>query len=435
VSVAYWLRGDTRTVLAQLANTGISVDLALCSPPFLEQRSYLPADHPDKAQEMGQEETPGEFLDGQLDVVEGVDQVLAPHGSLVWELGDTMSGSGGAGGDYAEGGMRDGQPRFDGTAAKARRTNGGFPIRDDHPRPARNRQRNTPNGWPADKSLCMIPEAFRWGLAYGRNPHTGRTTTPWRVRNTVVWARTNPPVGRDGDKFRRARSDIAIACRTDEPGRRRYWDGEGVRVDNGEGGTTPLYDWWINDDEGAPLELWVVNSPGYPGAHYATFPPKLVEPLLKAMLPQRVCTVCGEASRRIVQAEPSPYTGGPTERDRQGRGRKVAEARSSERLGMGAIGERHIGERKAITLGWTDCECSRDGSHWRPGIVLDPFAGSGTTLAVATGHGANAIGIDLDGRNIELARQRVGPMFFHEVTVDELADILGVGKTVIGGAA
>ena len=45
---------------------------------------------------------------------------------------------------------------------------------------------------------------------------------------------------------------------------------------------------------------------------------------------------------------------------------------------------------------------------WRPGVVLDPFAGSGTTLAVATGHGRDAIGIDLDERNAHLAQERVG---------------------------
>jgi DNA modification methylase len=41
-------------------------------------------------------------------------------------------------------------------------------------------------------------------------------------------------------------------------------------------------------------------------------------------------------------------------------------------------------------------------------VVLDPFAGSGTTLEVATGHGRDAIGIDIDERNAELARARVG---------------------------
>jgi DNA modification methylase len=46
------------------------------------------------------------------------------------------------------------------------------------------------------------------------------------------------------------------------------------------------------------------------------------------------------------------------------------------------------------------------------GIVLDPFVGSGTTLAAALGVGRNAIGIDLDERNAELAAEQVG-MFLH----------------------
>jgi DNA modification methylase len=53
---------------------------------------------------------------------------------------------------------------------------------------------------------------------------------------------------------------------------------------------------------------------------------------------------------------------------------------------------------------WSDC----GHNTWRPGIVLDPFAGSGTTLMVATGMGRDAIGIDLDERNADLARERIG---------------------------
>src|SRR3970040_2536591 len=79
-----------------------SVDLVVTSPPFLALRSYLPADHPDKALEGGSQGTPGEYIDWLIDVVEACDRVLAPHGSFVVELGDTYSGSGGSGGGYCK---------------------------------------------------------------------------------------------------------------------------------------------------------------------------------------------------------------------------------------------------------------------------------------------------------------------------------------------
>jgi hypothetical protein len=53
---------------------------------------------------------------------------------------------------------------------------------------------------------------------------------------------------------------------------------------------------------------------------------------------------------------------------------------------------------------WSDC----GHDAWRTGIVLDPFAGSGTTLDAAQAVGRHAIGIDLDPRNADLARDRVG---------------------------
>jgi hypothetical protein len=64
---------------------------------------------------------------------------------------------------------------------------------------------------------------------------------------------------------------------------------------------------------------------------------------------------------------------------------------------------------KPTTLGWTDCGHDK----YRRGIVLDPFVGSGTTLMAASELGRDSIGIDLDSRNLELARQRCG-MFLVE---------------------
>ena len=81
-----------------------------------------------------------------------------------------------------------------------------------------------------------------------------------------------------------------------------------------------------------------------------------------------------------------------------------------------------------MTTGWDTCGCEGadglrvDGFHsgpgWRPGLVLDPFAGSGTTGAVATGMGRSCVLIDLDERNVVLARERIG-LF---LDVDQLAN-------------
>src|SRR5690242_15367740 len=118
---ARYIIGDVRDVLASMPDQ--SVDLVLTSPPFLALRSYLPADHPDKHREIGSEPTPGEFIDTLLDLTEEWARVLTPHGSLCVELGDTFSGSGGGGGDYLEGGLREGQAQFAGSAATMRESN------------------------------------------------------------------------------------------------------------------------------------------------------------------------------------------------------------------------------------------------------------------------------------------------------------------------
>ena len=53
--------------------------------------------------------------------------------------------------------------------------------------------------------------------------------------------------------------------------------------------------------------------------------------------------------------------------------------------------------------------CIRAGS--RPGdVVLDPFAGSGTTLAVAKSLGRNYIGIELNPDYVKIAQERLAPI-------------------------
>src|SRR5690606_33769763 len=239
-----------------------TVDLVVTSPPFLALRSYLPADHPDKGKEIGSEPTPAAFIDVMLAVTAELRRVLAPHGSICIELGDTYAGSGGAGGDYGENGLREGQLKFSGSAAKR----AAYGVGDDY-RPARSGR--DAEAWPLAKSKALIPELYRIALAYGINPLTGAESPAgrWRVRNVVTWCRPNPPVGALGDKWRPATSDVVIACLSDK----RYWDDIATRKEPArEGFTTrdrrmrternhddgyepervsyhpyaPLHDWW-----------------------------------------------------------------------------------------------------------------------------------------------------------------------------------------------
>lgn len=441
-----------------------SVDLLVTSPPFLNLRAYLPDGHADKALEIGSEATPAEFLDSLLDVVEAVAPKLAAHATICVELGDSYSGSGGAGGDYNPGGLRDGQPAFRGTAAAGRtvaKTRKEGPSRYDRryttemgTRLGTHSRADRP-GYPSDKSLTMLPTLFAASLAYGWNMlDPDRGTPRWRVRNLSPWIRSNPPVGDDGDKFRPATSYVTVAC----VGRSRYFDGDAVRkayptwtrnagagraLNRGNAGYhtpedrasiegnpngAPQLDWFDpfvlaldeylqavakNDfptglgatthlanagllDTGDALR---VPTEAYPGSHYATFPRRLVAPLILAMCPRHVCLECGEPRRRIVRT--TNAVGHSVQRTSH---REDPHGSGDGREGVADINKDAPDRSDRETVGWSDC----GHDAWRPGLVLDPFAGSGTTLEVATGQGLAAVGIDLDERNVDLVRDRVG---------------------------
>ena len=406
MSEATYIVGDVFDVMATLPDS--SVDLVLTSPPFLALRSYLPADHPDKGKEIGSEPTPAEFIDTLLALTAEWERVLAPHGSIAVELGDTYAGGNGEGSDTRGKGHRPKSAR--GGAVNALAHHKG-------------------TGWPLDKSLCGIPHLYHLSLAYGRNLLTGEPSPAgqWRVRNVVAWCRPNPPVGALGDKFRPATSYMTIATRA----RDRWFDLDAVRDDykhpqqndrNGARGGPTSGTKGPNTDRGdlgagnfhsttggaPPLDWWQVSTEPYSGSHYATWPRKLLDRPIKAMCPSEVCRTCGEPRRRIVgEAEYVPsasYRGGVMVADAERTGDGVNQWKGEGGAQASVI-------RQAPTLGWTDC----GHDDFRRGVVLDPFAGSGTTLAVATGLGRDAIGIDIDKRNLDLAYERVG-MFLKETT-------------------
>ena len=156
--------------------------------------------------------------------------------------------------------------------------------------------------------------------------------------------------------------------------------------------------------------VWAIGVEPYSEAHFATFPPGLVDPCLRAGTSQKgACASCGAPWKRVVEYDPLPdnikaqfdaarsRTAGDHGRDDGFTTRKPNYQRT----------------RKGETWEPT-CEC---GADVVPCVVLDPFAGSGTTGEVCELMRLKFIGIDLGYH--ELSARRIGsvaPLFTEAVS-------------------
>ena len=382
MSSARFIIGDSLTVLRSLP--AASVDLVMTSSPYFAKRTYLPKDHPDKALEVGTELTPGEFLETLLTLTDEIARVLVPWGSIWWNLGDSAAYSGGSGGDYLPGGDREGQAAYEGTAARSGRWG------------------RVKDGFPLAKSVCWIPQLFGASLAYGRNILTGEEHHQWVTRPPVTWCKENPAVGELIDACRVGTELLVFAALAgsyffdlDAVRSARDYDQRKIKSSRYVG--HPAYrenqtrpDQSCNPLGAPPLDWWVVSTAQFTGAHYAVMPGDLLDVPMRASVPERVCRVCSLPWERIVRCAQCGAAGGNSY------------VRSFRRSCTCPKDQPRPWRR---TAEWQE-PCAHD--DWRNGLVLDPFAGTGTTLMVATGHGRDAIGIDIDERNADLALKRVG---------------------------
>jgi len=143
-----------------------------------------------------------------------------------------------------------------------------------------------------------------------------------------------------------------------------------------------------------------VNPAGYKESHFATFPPKLIEPLIKAATSEKgVCAECGSPWERT------------TERQRIRRDElDPSDSRYRPNQYHGAYeeinGKGDAGYSEVTTTGWQKtCKCETDATV--PATVLDPFAGAGTTLLVAKKLGRRSVGIELNPEYAEMAARRI----------------------------
>ena len=137
-----------------------------------------------------------------------------------------------------------------------------------------------------------------------------------------------------------------------------------------------------------------VNPYSYKDAHFATFPPKLVEPCIKAGTSEKgACPECGAPWERILSDSSGGAIGKAWLDHEQDNERGAAKTVSSN------------GYQSGKTIGWQPtCKCGH--KETVPCIVLDNFGGSGTTKNVADRLGRRGVMCELKMEYIEMAKKR-----------------------------
>ncbi len=229
------------------------------------------------------------------------------------------------------------------------------------------------------KSLLLAPERLAKRL----------TEAGWTLRNKIVWSKANPVPTSVRDRLTATHEFIYVLVR--QP--RYFFDLDAVRLPH----TSRLSkariqtvglgreDWRGPNAAGAdglakikaegrvghplgknPGDTWVMASSTYRGAHHATYPLRLAERMLLAGCPEARCTLCR-----------TPW----------------------QRSTIRALGQEAV--RGALAPA---CDC---GAPSEPGLVLDPFIGSGTTAVAAERHGRDWLGIELNPAFARQAAERI----------------------------
>ncbi|MFZ6767803.1 DNA-methyltransferase [Undibacterium sp. Di26W] len=284
--------GDCRDTLRTLAARGVQAQMCVTSPPYFGLRDY------GVDGQIGLEETPERFIANLVEVFRCVRDVLTQDGTLWVNIGDS----------YAAGkvGRTDAGRNLGGGGNKLGSGNpgGGVPRK--------------PSDGFKSKDLIGIP----WMLAFALR------ADGWYLRQDIIWHKPNPMPESVTDRCTKAHEYVFLLSKTEQ----YFYDHEAVKepakgIQSGTGvGWNKVSDTDPRDSRGMdrgrskrdsfkredskraqaipgqllgthrpdraeseyPIDkrnrrsVWTIATKPYKGAHFATFPPALVEPCILA---------------------------------------------------------------------------------------------------------------------------------------------------------
>jgi DNA modification methylase len=270
--------GDCRETMRRWAADGVKVQTCVTSPPYFGLRDY------GHEGQIGLEQTPEQYIAAMVEVFRCVRDVLADDGTLWLNIGDSYAAAGGA--------QVQGTKQTKGSQAGA--WNG--------------ETRKPPPGIKT-KDLIGIP----WMLAFALR------ADGWYLRQDIIWHKPNPMPESVRDRCTKAHEYIFLLSKSE----RYFYDHEASKekavsekpagnkrhkyADAYAAGTSEEHrtkaglvalagvEWETRNRR----SVWTVATRPYKGAHFATFPPALIEP----------CILAGSRSGDIVL---DPFMGSGT---------------------------------------------------------------------------------------------------------------------------
>jgi DNA modification methylase len=271
------IQGDCRESLRTL-DAG-SIQTCVTSPPYFGLRDY------GHDGQIGLEPTPGEFVQALVSVFREVRRVLRDDGTVWLNLGDSYAGSWGAQ-------SRGGPPSESSTLRGNGHVGGGPKARSisavqiaAHPKGQTNTGSIPPGADYKAKDLLLIPAQVALALR----------ADGWYVRDEMIWAKPAPMPTSARDRTCRAHEVIYLLTKRPryfynqdaiaEPSVSDHPSGNGyARPEQIARGGRGASAGWTPEDNPTRIKrsVWTVGTANYPDAHFATFPPKLVEPCILA---------------------------------------------------------------------------------------------------------------------------------------------------------